>query len=212
MDGTALQAKVYRGYAMAASKIGVTHSLYRANGANNPTAGGNLVTTLPAAFSVEPKFARGNKYGNALWQATVDGSQTKVGDYLVGPQTWFIAEMAPLLPIMAVLCNRTLNFSRPAAQTQFGALGYSGTTEANETPTLTQWPGSVLQGYRGEKGDTKLPGDVRLAWWTIYLPATGGITLEARDICTDDLGRRFILSSIELSEFGYRLVAAEAET
>src|ERR1700722_10498415 len=104
MDAATIQARIYGGYGKAASFIGQTYSVYRANSASNPTAGGNLVTTLPVSLNAEDmKYGKPNKYGKATWYALLDGSRTRVGDYLVGPGgTFFIAAMQLLLPILAV--------------------------------------------------------------------------------------------------------------
>jgi len=214
MDGVTLQARVYRGYAIAAGKIGVGHIQYRPLSATNPIAVGNQLLTLPVSFNAEDLgYKRPNKYGKATWFAIVDGSKTHVGDYLVGPSgTFFIAEQQALLPILAVECNRALNVYRPQQQTGVGAVGYGGDTAANETALMQQWPASVLQGSKGEKNDTNLPGDVRMAWWTILMPAFAGVVLRSDDILTDELSRRYVISSAELTDAGWRLTAMQAQS
>jgi hypothetical protein len=214
MDGAKIQDRVYRGYAKAASKIGLAHALYRPVGAAAALATGNLITTLPASFNAEDmKYGKPNKYGKPLWYAIVDGAQTQVGDYLVGPSgTFFIAAQQALLPILAVQCSNTIDVLRPQQQTGVGAVGYGGDTDDNETPLLTGWPASVLQGTKGEKSETHLPGDTRTPWWAVLLPALGGVTIKTNDLITDDLGRRLIVSSAELSDLGWRLTAMQAMT
>jgi len=77
---------------------------------------------------------------------------------------------------------------------------------------MTAWPASVLQGAKGEKDGAVLPGDVRLPWWAILLPAFPGVTLRSADIITDDIDRRFIISSAEKTDLGWRITAMQAET
>lgn len=214
MNEALLQQKVYRGYALAAQRIGPNFGLYRPASAINPLASGNLITTLPASFNAEDMtYGKPNKYGKATWYCLVDGTQTQVGDYLVNStQTFFIAAMQPILPILAVECNRVLNIFRPQQQTAPGDNPYGGTTDANMTELLTAWPASVLQGSKGEKDGAVLPGDVRLPWWAILLPAFPGVTLRSADIITDDISRRYIISSAELTDLGWRCTAMQAQT
>ncbi|WP_175969627.1 hypothetical protein [Burkholderia sp. BCC0322] len=215
MDGATLQRKVYQGYGKAAIRVGLPFAQYRPTGSNNPTQGAPLNSALLASFNAEDmKYGRANKYGKPTWYCLADGTQMQVFDYLVGPQrTYFIAAMQPLLPILAVECNRTLNITRPQQQTQFGQVSsYEGTTAANEVPLMATWPASVLQGTKGEKGEIVLPGDVRNAWWAILLPSTPSVTLRSGDLIADDIGRRYIISSAELTDLGWRLTAQQGQT
>lgn len=214
MNGAAIQARFYKGYAKAAAKVGINHDLFCASTALNPMAIGNKRVSLPVSFNAEDfSYGRPNKYGKATWFAVVDGAQTKVGDYLSGPSgTFFIAAQQALLPILAVGCNRTIDVLRPQQQTGVGAVGYGGNTDESEAMLMQQWPASVLQGTKGEKSEANLPGDVRNPWWAILLPYFTGVTLRSDDIITDDLGRRYIISSAELTDAGWRLTAMQAQT
>jgi hypothetical protein len=117
------------------------------------------------------------------------------------------------LPILVVECNRTVNITRPQVQTAYGAVSdYEGTTAANETPLMSGWPASVLQGTKGEKGGVALPGDVRDAWCAVLLPEAPGVILRAGDLIADELGRRYIVSSAELTDLGWRITAQQGQT
>lgn len=213
MDAAKLQQKVYAGYAKAALRIGPAYSLYRPTSAINPFSSGP-VTTLNASFNAEDMtYSRPNKYGKPTWFCLVDGSQVRVGDYLINAtQTFFIAAMQPILPILAVDCNRTISVRRPQQQTGFGAQPYGGDTAAGETALMTGWPASVLQGTKGEKNEVNLPGDVRNPWWQILLPAFPGVVMGTSDIITDDLQRRYVISSAEQTDLGWRITAQQAQT
>jgi hypothetical protein len=213
VDSVKLQKKVYAGYAKAALRIGPVFSLFRPSDPLNPLGFGPIAT-LNASFNAEDMaYGRPNKYGKPTWYCLVDGTQTQVGDYLINAtQTFFIAAMQPILPILAVDCNRTINVLRPQQQTGLGAVGYGGDIDANETPLMTGWPASVLQGTKGEKNEVNLPGDVRNPWWQILMPAFPGVVLQSADIITDDIGRRYIVSSAELTDLGWRMTAMSAQT
>jgi hypothetical protein len=172
---------------------------------------GNLLFSLPVSLNAEDmKYGKPNKYGKPTWYALVDGTNLEVGDYFVGPQgTFFIAALQSLLPILAVSCNRTVSIFRPQGQTGFGLGAYGGNIDAAETLLVAGRPCSILQGTKGEKAESNLPGDTRSPWWTILIPY-GGVSLTTDDIMVDDLGLRYVLSSVELSDLGYRITAMTA--
>ncbi|WP_118181297.1 hypothetical protein [Paraburkholderia phosphatilytica] len=213
MNGATLQQKVYYGYAKSAQYIGTAYTQYRPSGPSNPLQ--IALQTINASFNAEDMtYSKPRGYAKATWYALLDGTQAQVGDYLVGADgTFFIAAMQQIKPILAVQCNATLNFTRAQEQTQFGQVSnYEGTTAANETPLMTGFPASVLQGTKGEKGPVDLPGDARLPWWLILAPYVAGVTLQSNDLIADATGRRFIISSAELSPLGWRITAMQAKT
>lgn len=220
MSGS-IQAAIYNGYGVGAKALqGNSYGVYRASGAANPIAAPNLVATLPAVFDTTPDFKllAAPLAGKNIWYVLVDGTQTKVGDYLVGthstfgnPDTWFISAMYPLQSIQAIQCNATLTVYHPEGAAGFGSQPYGGTPPPS-TPILTAWPGSVVQGTKGEKGDSQLPRDVRMPWFSIFLPAVSGVTIQAADVIADTQGRRFEVSSAELTPAGWRLTAILAQT
>ena len=187
MNGPELQAKLYAGYVKAALRLGTPYLQYRPTGPANPIASGNLVQSLTAAFDPAPgfEFHHPALFGKPVWYALLDGTQTVVGDYLVGSAgTYFIAAMQPLLPIAAVLIA------------------------GSEAAELTAWPASVLTKSRGEMGDTRLPGDVKLPWSEILLPY-GGIELRFGDVILDDNAVRYTVSATERTDLGWRLLAVQ---
>lgn len=215
MDATTLQSRIYAGYAKAALRIGYTTNLYRPASASNPIAAGTLVQTLPASFNPEDMgYSKPNKYGHPTWFGLFDGRLTQVGDYLQNSHdgTFFVAAQQQALPILLVQCNRNLNVLRPQQQAGVGALGYGGDTTANETALMTAWPASVLQGPKGEKGDVGLPGDVKNPWWAVLMPKFGSVVLRSGDIITDELARRYVISSAELTDLGWRMTAQQVQT
>jgi len=215
MDGTKLQSKIYIGYGKAALRLGLAFAQYRPSMAINPLSSPPVNPALLASFNAEDmKYGKPNKYAKPTWYCLADGTGMQVFDYLIrGDKTYFIAAMQPLLPILAVDCNRVINITRPQLQTQVGGVtDYEGTTAANETPLMIGWPASILQGTKGEKGEVQLPGDARNPWWAVLLPYTAGVTLASGDIIADDLGRRMIISSAELTDLGWRITAMQGQT
>ena len=176
---------------------------------SSPLTGSSYSSQFVSLNAEDMKYSKPNKYGKATWYALFDATSAQVGDYFSGDGgTFFIAAMQLLLPILVVECNRVITVWRPQIET--GADGeYGGNTVANETALMTGWPCSILQGTKGEKNESNLPGDTRSPWWTILLPY-GGVQILPNDIITDDLGIRYVVSSPELTDLGWRITAMTA--
>jgi hypothetical protein len=215
MNGNRLQQLIYqKGYGNGAAKAGLGYRQFRATGALNPI-GGPPLALLPALFSQDKAFQAPVGYGQAGWRAWLDGTQTAVGDLLIGPRNFFIAAQQPLLPILAVEAPRLVDIRRPFHESGVGfSATYGGNTAPQETVIMGQWPASILQGTRGDSSFVALPDDIKTPWWGILLPASPApiVMLRASDIVQDDLGRRFTISAAELTALGWRLTALEAQT
>lgn len=211
MDATTLQAKVYSGYGKAALRIGKPSQVFHPIDPLAPLFQSQV--SVDAAFTQDMQFSKPNKYGQATWWCLADAAHFSAGDYLQNEDgIWFIAAKQHLLPILAVGCNRTISVKRVTQDGSFGAKGYGGTTPEKEIPIMQGWPASVLQGTKGEKNPAALPQDERIPWWSILLPhfkdfATE-IIIKVSDIITDDLGRRYVVSSPELTDLGWRITAS----
>lgn len=215
MDGIALSALIYKGRGKAAAHIGLPCNIFRPLTATAPLT--NLIATLPAAFnSGDTTYLRANEFNDPIWYADYDGTQTQPGDYLVrvmDGKIWFVSAQQQILPTMVVDCNRVVNVLRPQQQTGVGAQGYGGDTVGLETPLITGFPASILVGPKSDKSIVNLPGDVRNPSWAVLLPSLpGNIYLRNEDVITDDQSRRYVISSAELSDLGWRIMAVQAET
>ena len=202
---------------IAGQILGVPFSQYRATTANNPTASGNLLRSLPAWVTVDQAGRGGSAPlpGKPLRYAMLDQSLVAVGDYLIGADgtTFFISYIGAAEPTQVVLCNKTASLYRPGSAAA-GNDFYGGASPATLQPLMAAWPASVLQGAKGEVGEVKLPGDTRLPWAAILLPATAGVQLLPGDwlITTDASPVQYTLSSCELTAQGWRLTASLAAT
>jgi hypothetical protein len=167
---------------------------------------GNLLFSLPVSLNAEDmSYKKPRGYGKATWYALVDGTNLEVGDYFVGPQgAFFIAAMQPLLPILVVECNRIVSVFRPQTQTVNGIAPYGGNDAATETLLVSGRPCSILQGTKGEKAEGGLPGDARSPWWSVLMPIAG-LDMHMDDILVDELGRRYVASSVEETALGFRV-------
>lgn len=214
MDGVKLQAKLHKGYGKAALRLGLDFDHYRPVGVNNPLDPSNKLGTLKASFTPRANqfnYDKSSDHKNALWHGLFDGSAHVVGDYMVGESTYFIAAKQPILPMLCIECNRTLTIKRPADRQTVGQLPYGGNTELSEQTLLLNWPASVLREARGEYGDVQLPGDVKSPSYLGMMPFNT-VVIQPFDIAIDDLGRRYIISTSELTDLGWRLGLNQAVT
>lgn len=212
MDAAKLRSKVYIGYGKAAKRIGYSAQQYRALSAFEPLQTKPL-QTLPASFTTNFNYSAPNKYGQATWIGVFDAREFTLGDFLVSPQdgTFFVAAMQTSLPVFCVQTNRTISVLRTAQQEGSGGVqGYGGGTAENEIAIMSGWPASILQGTKGEKSPVNLPADAKTPWYAILFPGYGDIVLRTSDIITDDIGRRYVVSSAELSDMGWRITAMQA--
>ena len=200
------------GYAQVANAIGTPFKHYRPV-SSGAISNATLINTLKVSFAQNGSYKKPGKVGNDEWYGYYDATTVTPGDYFSnGSQTYFVAAQQPLLPYLTVYCERVINLLT-VTQTGGGGVGdYGGNVATNEQSLLTQWPASIVQGSRGEKGDITLPEDVRSPWWTIRLPATPGVVIQNSMIITDDLSRRYIVSSAEQSPYGWRLTVKSAES
>ena len=211
MDGTKLQAKIYIGYGKAAKRIGFDYQQFRATSASNPLSS-TVLQTLTASFTTKFTYSAPNKFGEATWLGLFDARQFSVGDFLVGRQgVFFIAAMQDTLPIYCVQANRTVDVLRVGMDVGVGLGGWAGDRRAAEESLMQGWPASILQGTKGETNEAKLPQDVKTPWWAILMPAWPGIVLRTSDIIRDDLNRKYVISSAELTDMGWRITAMQAQ-
>ncbi len=209
LDGPKLQAKIYKGYGQAAKRIGYPYQQFRASSPNDPL---NTVSlqTLPASFTTNFNYSAPNKYGQATWLGLFDARLFAPGDFLVGHQgSYFVAAMQDTLPIYCVQTNRTISVLRGSMEAGVGQVGYGGATVDNEVVMMSGWPASILQGTKGERNEVNLPSDAKTPWFAILLPAYNGLILRTSDIITDDIERRYVISSAEFTDMGWRVTAMQ---
>lgn len=212
MDGTKAQAKVVRGYALAAQRLGTPHSIVRPSGPTDPMASPATGTT-PAVFDAnELKFTksrrRGEVTGTGLWDARI----TEPGDYLVADDgtTWCVASQDPLLPMTAFRCDRVVSVHRPGPP-PLGVSDVYGGEEQLLVPVMTAFPAGMASRGGGD-GGVGLPGDVPGGGSSVLLPRIEGADIRVSDVVVDDLGRRWRVVGVELSPAGWRLHVGAAVT
>jgi len=206
MNGTTLNAKIQRGYAIAAGKIGVSHAWYRPSSALTPFA--TQFGSLNAAFNVAGLFAKQTQADQIFWQAIADGSQLAIGDYLVGPHTWCIVGLEPLMPVIAMRCTDTVSISRSTEV-------FSATDGL--TQTLTQIAAGMpcyiqLKKDKGYSAPVAFPAPTNtsapMPEWIVYI-GLGGITpdgfIQEGDLIQDENGNHWKVDAASNSTLTWQL-------
>ena len=208
-----IQSAIDLGYASAADVLGAPHSIYRYQGTGAPLDPANLIGMAPFVPFAKPNSAKTpNLYGNPVWFPQVDPSLVQPFDYIVGPSgTFYMLPPQSLQPPACVSCNASVTLSRPRAHrtpSGFGPQTPGGDDRGSETVLATTWPCSLLEGTKGERPDSNLPGDTRSAWFRLLLPPIPGVRILGSDVLTDGDSRRMMVSSAELTDLGWRLSVA----
>lgn len=212
--GTRLQDRHCYAMGIAARHIGAWADAYRPKGTSDPLNPQQRFLRLTAGFLPGSGSAkRPNQPGNPFWQGVFDASYTQPGDYLVAPSgTYFIGSQAPLLPVLCVKTNRTIDVARPGVQMAISVNPYGGYNPAGSVAILNGWPASMTTNTYYGQPEAALPADQPNAYLDILLPTINQAVLRDGDIVTDDLGRSAVLVASELTDFGWRLVAKVVTT
>jgi len=219
MSASSIQAAVNRGYAIAGSKLGSSYALYRSSG-SSPLAT-SAIATLPAVFTNAKasgfNFEKGDTPKDVLFVVLADAAQLRVGDYMVGGRTYFIADMPALRPALAVQCNATVSVYRlpgePAGTAGFGSQPYqepqtaSGASIYDEAPVISGIPCLLQESTQRRNSIEQLPGDtqssaVRMGYFAPSSFPKG--SLLARDYVVDDLGTKYQVIDPHWDVMGYR--------
>lgn len=218
MSGSAIASVFALGPRITAQVLGLPFQQYRCGDTGPVIESGNLIATLPAWITADPKLmaATAFAYGKPSGYAAVDPALTLAGDYLVGSltvggpiDTFFIASQDIPAPIQVTRCTHTITVSRmPSDVTAGFSRNYGGAVIADATTIISGWPASILNmGSKGAPNAMQLPNDSKMGTMNILLPASVPVPIFANDLVTDDLGNGYALSAAELSPLGWRLTA-----
>lgn len=210
-----VQDRLARGMGRAAFAIGARYALFRPRGPGTPIRPETLMLHLKVALHGGARgWGQSPAYGEALWSAVLDTAYSQPGDYLQGPLgTFFIAAQPPLLPTLCVITNRTLTVTRPDGAQSAGVNGYGGVQRTEQMLLLEDWPASVLMARAGAHHGGQLPGQPGPPTWTVLLPRSAVPApgpLLTGDLISDRQDFTAVITTVEESTLGWRLVAAEA--
>lgn len=208
-----------------AQVFGTTFAQYRPATYTQAIVSNNLVqAALPGyitqdAYQAKPKAL---DPGKPKADAVFDPSALRPGDYLVGalelggvPETFFVTSIQAPAPPRAIRCNALCTITRPNPASAFGVQAALDTQPGNETAILEGWPASMLREGRGETGDVKLPGDVKLGGYIVLLPPSVPVALRSGDTVSNLLApnsMRAVVAMAEQTPDGWKLLVQETST
>lgn len=218
-NATLIQQKIYKGYGLAAKRLGYNFDIYRSATAINPLNAGNKIGNILVGIDQKYTYENPIKYGDRTYQALVDGREVRPFDFLVSNNTslddsvYFIASMFPLLPIVIQGCNYVATVTRPKTTTKgFNENYYSGYTQDNVDVIYQNCPCTMLESRQGEASPAKLPAGVKQPVWRIYMPYLGNTQINVGDFIENDKQERFSIISNELTDLGWRIIAVRIGT
>ena len=217
---TLIQSKINKGYGTVAKILGDQYSWYRPFDPLRPISLLSLQGVISAQFSPEDKFSFSKPADfntRQKWYGTFEGqANIQTGDYFIGRQgTYYLAYGERLTPLHCVWCNRTITIGRPQVTLTPGAsTGYGGSNVAlGDVPAVLQnWPACVEGSARMRSTKMGLPSDGALGNYDVYLPSLPSTPIQWNDIITDDLGRRYIITNLDLTELGWKIVGGMVPT
>jgi hypothetical protein len=216
MDGATIQGKVYYGYKQAALRVGLPFNHFRPPPGTPSIAPSSQIGSVLAAMAVGTatnfNFARPALETDYQFQCLADGTLLQVGDVLQNPTSllnFFIGEMAPLMPVVAVRCNTMLTVRRrtPAAQVP-GVNPYSGASFTEEITTLDGLVACVMLASAGKATRSGgLPGDAPgpMKYSIALSPLVDETMIAIDDAVLDSAGRRFIVAGYEKTPVSFVL-------
>lgn len=111
------------------------------------------------------------------------------------------------------LYQRTIKIERLRKSSGEGGLGYGGAGQERPELIREEVPASVQARNAGSKNPTGLPSDGKMAQWYVLTPRDVLRDGEVRngDVITDDLGRRFSVTSDYSAHLGARFTCDRLE-
>lgn len=218
MDSVTLKRKANYGYGKAARYLGIECEKYRPMFPTDPISELTYEGTLMVDFDPRPTLSARKVSGprQPIWYAGCDATDILRGDFLIGEAgTFFVALLQNYLPPECIQCNVKLSIYRPTGDVPEDIRYYRAGNTLNSgrgAPLATNWPASMLEGTKGDRGVMGLPNDVKEPWFNVVMPELpGGLVPQTTDQFFDEFDRRYVISSPVRDEHGWRFTAGLAE-
>ncbi len=171
VSGASIAAKVNYGLGISGLKAGFPVQWYRPSGGGPAIAAGNLQGVVNAIVAPAANLsAAAGQWGKGDRFAAFDPTGFVAGDYIVGSDTLFVAEIVPgAAAVRLVLCNEMLSWSKMSDPPP-GPGFRPGVRVA--TSVVTGWPGWVQPSDKKSPGEMHLPGAVDMPSVMVFLPAS----------------------------------------
>lgn len=193
------QTQLYQGYDRIAKSLGAVYSVYHFDQLD-PLDSAKLDFNIDFAFSADQTFLTPLKFNKPTWFAWADGLRVSPNDFLVGPYgTFYIADKQPMVPMQAVLCNKTIHIGRGIYSTS-GPIEEDVVNYATNLPAFMQFNREDIQ-----KPNIAFGQQVgrAITHWTAFIPGPKGMILQD-DLVTDvETDVRYIVDAPDFTNMGY---------
>lgn len=209
MNQAGISAKAWRGYGIAAAKLGGSCSLYLPTGPMNPMAGAPAATILCTA-SADPGFGfkKPEAWGKPHDLLLCDPTPLALGAIVSGAEgTWFVSRLLPIEPAAAVLSDAVIDVLLPGGAGVPGVNPYGSEQAGTDAVLASGWPASIIARERGDTPRTGLPTDIRTAWCDVLMPTVPGVVLQTGLRLRDTTGRCMTVTICSPTSWGWQMVA-----
>jgi hypothetical protein len=209
---SSIQSRVNYGYGKVASILGAPYSWYRPAAPGAVVQPANLLGSVLAYVTASRSLNPGpSGVGKPDRYAAFDPTNFLAGDYLVGPETYFLGEAMPITGLShLLLCNETFTLSRRGEQAP-GEDYVGGGLQSNAVVAVA-FPGWIKSGDRRQASNLHLPGEVEMPTVNILLPVSiPAQVLRGDELTTSDVtASRWVVQAADLTPMGWSLIAVES--
>jgi len=188
----AMQERVDAGFARAARRLGTIGRHYRIFDPLKPLA--TLTGSPFLCFDADAGFQmrKPRMWARPMVYVLSDAPSLRIGDILQQEERfYFVIEIEAFRPPLCVACNRRISI-----------FGMRGVTQRH----VEQCPASVVLTGKGEDSRSGMPGALRSGSYMLSLPALPDFCLVPYMQIIDELGMRYTVDTVELSQNGTRAI------
>ncbi|WP_336946408.1 hypothetical protein [Asaia sp. HN010] len=188
----AMQERVDAGFARAARRLGTIGRHYRILDPLKPLAA--LMGYPYLCFDADAGFQmrKPRMWARPMVYVLSDAPALRIGDILQqGECVYFVVEIEASRPPLCIACNKRISI-----------FGMRGVTQLH----VDQCPASVVLTGKGEGSHSGMPGAMRAGSYRLSLPALPDFCLVPYMQIIDELGMRYTVDSVELSQNGTRAI------
>lgn len=186
------RANVQSGFAKVARRLGRKARRYRILDPLSPLA--TLCDVPYLCVDADHGFGmrRPRKWAQAMVYGISDAVRLETGDLLeMNDRFYFVAATEPFRPALLVSCNRRVSVTA---------------MRGTEGLFVDRCPASLRLTGKGEDRHSGMPGALRAASYMLHLPLLPQFCLMPYMQVIDEIGARYVIDAVELSQEGIRAI------
>ena len=203
MSGAKINNILNKAYDKIGNVLGYTFNVYRSVDYITPIQTKNYLKDVRCAFSIDEQFSKMQDYTFNKFMLFTNSTSLQIGDILVCDElskTFVLVGKDPIAYPAGIEATSTISINR-AVYNSTGGFG------PKQEEIATNIPAAIFeQSSAQEKGALLQPSPMKtgMRQWSIwlYLPHND---IKINDIIEDGRGNKSIITSVEYSEFGYKV-------